>query len=78
MYKMVYLPADALMDDDPLGEGFEVPTLGEHGLEGWEVIHMLPGQRVLIGGRADDRFGGAYFLLKKEVLPSESAELDKE
>jgi hypothetical protein len=26
----------------------------------------------------DDHFTGAYFLLKKEILPNESAELDKE
>src|SRR5215208_6826254 len=41
-YKMVYLPSGALMGEDPLEEGFELPALEEHGLEGWEVIHMIP------------------------------------
>ena len=77
-YKMVYLPAGALMGDDPLSKGFPVPALEEHGLDGWEVVHMLPSRRALLVGSIDDHFTGAYFLLKKEFLPSEGAELDKE
>ena len=77
-YKMVYLAAGALMGDDPLGEGFEIPALDNRGLEGWEVVNMLPTRRALLVGSVDDHFTGAYFLLKKEVLPAESAELDKE
>ena len=66
------------MGNDPLGEGFEVPALDQHGLEGWEVVNMLPTRRALLVGSVDDHFTGAYFLLKKEVGPSESAELNKE
>lgn len=77
-YKMVYLPAGALMGDDPLSKGFPVPALEEHGLEGWEVVHLLPSRRALLVGSIDDHFTGAYFLLKKEFLPSEGAEFDKE
>lgn len=77
-YKMVYLPAGALMGDDPLSKGFPVPALEEHGLDGWEVVHMLPSRRALLVGSIDDHFSGAYFLLKKEFLPGEGAELDKE
>ncbi|HSL45957.1 MAG TPA: hypothetical protein VK897_21165 [Anaerolineales bacterium] len=77
-YKMVYLPSGALMGDDPLGKGFTVPALEEHGLEGWEVIEMLPSRRALLVGSIDDHFTGAYFLLKKEFLPGESADLDIE
>ena len=77
-YKMVYLPSGALMGDDPLGEGFELPALEDHGLDGWEVINMLPSRRALLVGSIDDHFTGAYFLLKKEFLPSESSELDNE
>lgn len=75
-YKMIYLPSGALMGDDPLGKGFDVPGLEEHGLEGWEVIEMLPSRRALLVGSIDDHFTGAYFLLKKEYLPGESDELD--
>jgi hypothetical protein len=77
-YKMVYLPSGALLGEDSLGKGFEVPALEEHGLEGWEVISMLPSRRALLVGSIDDHFTGAYFLLKKEFLPSESSELDHE
>lgn len=76
-YKMVYLPAAALMGHDPMSKGFAVPALEEHGLEGWEVVHMLPSRRALLVGSIDDHFTGAYFLLKKEFLPGEGAELDK-
>ena len=77
-YKMVYLPSGALMGADPLGEGFEIPALEEYGLEGWEIAHVLPSRRALLVGSVDDHFTGAYFLLKKEVLPTEISELDKE
>lgn len=75
-YKMVYLPSGALIGDDPLGKGYDVPGLEEHGLEGWEVVEMLPSRRALLVGSIDDHFTGAYFLLKKEYLPSESHDLD--
>jgi hypothetical protein len=77
-YRMVYIAAGALMGDDPLGKGFEVPALDDRGLEGWEVVNMLPTRRALLVGSVDDHFTGAYFLLKKEVLPNESADLEKE
>ncbi|HUE98595.1 MAG TPA: hypothetical protein VMN99_05035, partial [Anaerolineales bacterium] len=77
-YKMVYLPSGALMDEDPLSEGFDIPSLERHGLEGWEIVHMLPSRRALLVGSIDDHFTGAYFLLKKEFLPGESAELDND
>jgi hypothetical protein len=77
-YKMVYLASGALMGDDPLGEGFNVPALEHHGFEGWEVVSVIPRRRTMLVGSADDHFTGAYFLLKKEILPAESAELDRE
>lgn len=77
-YKMVYLSAGALMGDDPLGKGFEIPALDHQGLEGWEVVNMLPTRRALLVGSVDDHFTGAYFLLKKEIIANESAELDKQ
>ena len=77
-YKMIYLPSGALIGDDLLGEGYDIPALEAHGLEGWEVIHMLPSRRALLVGSIDDHFTGAYFLLKKEFLPTEIADLDKE
>lgn len=75
-YKMVRLSAHALMADDPLGKGFEVHALDEFGLEGWEVVNILPMRGSLMVGSVDDYFSGAYFLLKKEFLPSETVELE--
>lgn len=77
-YKMVYLPAAALMGDDPLQNEYNVPSLDNHGLAGWEVVTVIPQKRSMLVSSVDDHFTGAYFLLKKEVLPHESAELDKE
>lgn len=76
-YKMVYLPVAALMEDDPLSEGFEVPALEAQGLTGWEVINVIPSRGARLVGSMEGIFTGAYFLLKKEVLPGEASELDK-
>lgn len=75
-YKMVYLPAGALMDDDPLGEGFDLPGLEEHGLSGWEVVHLIPSRGARMVGSMEGIFTGAYFLLKKEILSGEANELE--
>jgi hypothetical protein len=77
-YKTVYLPSGAIIGDDALGKGFNVSALEEHGLEGWEVVQMLPSRRATLASSIDEAFTGAYFLLKKEVLSSESAELENE
>ena len=77
-YKMVYLPAGAILSEDPLNEGFAVSALENHGLEGWEVVTIIPRRRTMLVGGVDDHFTGAYFLFKKEILPHESADLDKE
>ena len=77
-YKMVYLPTEALIADDPFSTGFKIPALDNHGLEGWEVVHVTPSGRPALARNAEAQLSGAYFLLKREVLPTESAELDKE
>jgi hypothetical protein len=76
-YKMVYLSAGELLDEDPTNEGFMVPALTEHGLEGWEVVNMIPRRKQTLVSVVDDSFSGAYFLMKKEMSPDESAELDE-
>jgi hypothetical protein len=76
-YKMVYLPAGEIMSEDPHGRGFDVPALDDFGLEGWEVVNMLPRRSALLVGSVDDHFVGAYFLLKRELRPDEAAELEK-
>jgi hypothetical protein len=75
---MVYLPVNALMEDDPLSEGFAIPALEEHGLTGWEITSVIPSRGARLVGSMEGIFTGAYFLLKKEVLPGEAGDLDKE
>jgi len=77
-YKMVYLTAATLMGSDPLSNEYNIPSLDNHGLQGWEVVTIMPQRRNMMTASVDDHFTGAYFLLKKEVLPHESADLDKE
>ncbi len=76
-YKMVYLPAGDILDEDLSGEGFDVPALTEFGLEGWEVVNIIPRRKQMLTGVIDDSFSGAYFLIKKETSPEEADELDK-
>ena len=75
-YKMVYLPAGDILDEDPLGKGFDLPALDEFGLEGWEVVDIISRRRQVLLDSADAHMTGAYFLLKKELAADESAELD--
>jgi hypothetical protein len=65
------------LSEDTSGDGFSVPMLDEVGLEGWELVSYIPRRRQLLTGSMDDHFSGAYFLLKKEIAPDESAELDE-
>ena len=74
-YKMVYLPAGEILDEDPLSEGFYIPALNEFGFEGWEVVNIVPRRRQVLTGVMDDNISGAYFLLKREVAGDESDEL---
>ena len=77
-YKMVYLTAAALMGPDPLSYEYNLPSLDNQGLQGWEVVTIIPQRRSMMVASVDDHFTGAYFLLKKEILPHESADLDED
>jgi hypothetical protein len=74
---MVYLPAGDILDEDLEGDGFDVPALTEFGLEGWEVVNIIPRRRQMLTGVVDDNVSGAYFLLKREMAADEAGELDK-
>ena len=76
-YKMVYLPSGYILSGDSFSEGFQVSELDEFGLEGWEVIDIILRRKQSLIGSGDDQSTGIYFLLKKEVAPEESAELDQ-
>ena len=76
-YKMAYLTSAALMGTDPLSNEYKVPALDKHGLAGWEIVTIIPQRRSMMVASVDDHFTGAYFLLKKEILPNEGTELDE-
>ena len=75
VYKMVYLPAADILDEDPLSEGFDVPALTEYGLDGWEVVGMLPRRKQMLVQVVEDNMSGAYFLLKRELTQADKGEL---
>ncbi len=67
-YRMVYLPAGDIMDEDPTGDGFDIPELTDLGLEGWEVVNIISRRRQMLKDVVDDNMSGAYFLLKRELV----------
>jgi hypothetical protein len=76
-YRMVYLASGDVLNEDPLSEGFDLPALDEFGLEGWEVVNLIPRRNQVITGALSEHLTGVYFLLKREVTPDESADLGK-
>ena len=72
-YKMVYLPAGDLLDEDPLSQGFDVPALTQYGLEGWEVVGVIPRRKQTLVQVVEDNMSGQ---VKRELSPAESQELD--
>lgn len=73
-YKVIFIPAIDLLQEDLLGEGIDLLDLSEAGLDGWEVVNLLPRRQLILD--INDKSTGAYALLKKEMTPEESAELD--
>jgi hypothetical protein len=76
-YKMVIMPTGELLDEDPMSEGFYVPGLIEFGMEGWEVVNMIPRRGHVLGGSVDEYISGAYFLMKREISADEMSELEE-
>lgn len=75
-YTTLYLPADEFQHDVGGGEHFNIPDLDFAGLDGWEIVHILPRHSTRITNEMDPHVTGAYVLLKKEITPAESAELN--
>ena len=75
-YKLVFIPAEDLMQEDLAGEGIDLFDLSEAGLAGWEVVSLIPRRQLILD--INEKWTGAYVLLKKELAPEEGAELDEE
>ena len=66
-YKVVYVASGDILLEDPLGEGFSIDELDQAGLEGWEVVSMIPRRKQILVSGLDEHLVGAYFFLKREV-----------
>jgi hypothetical protein len=75
LHKIVYVSAAEFARDEAPEDGFQVYDLNDAGLEGWEVVSVLP-HRQLVGPR-DENVAGAYAFLRKQLNPDEADELDK-
>lgn len=67
LHKVLFVAADNLLQEDPLGEGFSIPDLEPLGLDGWQIVNVMPRRRQILVGVADDHFTGAYLFLQKEA-----------
>ena len=72
---MIPLTAADFMQEDAPEDGFQILDLNDAGLEGWEVVNVLPRRQFL--GLRDESSNGAYVFLRKELSPDEAAELEK-
>jgi hypothetical protein len=76
LQKVIYVNAGDILLEDPMGEGFTVPALEEAGLEGWEIVNIIPRRNEMLVSSIDAHFSGAYFIMKKEIGKEEASELD--
>lgn len=76
-YKMVYIPSGDILQQDVFREGYNIPDLDEAGMEGWEVASVILRRGEVLIDKADTHIAGAYFLMKREISPDESAKLDE-
>jgi len=76
LHKVIYLPPAAFLQEDENSAGFRIYELSDAGLEGWEVVNVVPRRHVTSSGESASV--GMYVFLKKELAPDEAAELEKE
>lgn len=79
LYETVYLPVDSVINEQVIGDPFEISTIMRLGLDGWEVIQTIPRTVGIglanhqVGYSAGESWGGGvggnimgvYILLKK-------------
>ena len=75
LHKVLYVPAAELLRDDRDGQGFEIFSVNDAGLEGWEMVNVVPRRQVT--GPGEKAAVGAYVFLKKELAPGDAGELEK-
>jgi len=73
-YKLIFVPSEDLLQEDLSGEGIDLYDLSEAGLAGWELVSLIPRRQLILD--INEKWTGAYALLKKELAPDEGAELE--
>jgi hypothetical protein len=66
-YRVVYVVSGDILLEDPLREGFGIDELEQAGLEGWEVVGMMPRKKQTLISGLEEHTDGVYFFLKLEV-----------
>ena len=74
LYKVIRLSTADFMQEDASGDGFQIYGLNDAGLEGWDVVNVLPLRQLI--GPGEPSSAGAYVFLRKELGSDEAAELD--
>jgi hypothetical protein len=74
-YKMIFVSALDILQEDLTGEGVNLLDLDDAGLEGWEVVNVVARRQLVMD--INDDVSGAYALLRKEISPDQGAELDE-
>jgi hypothetical protein len=77
LHKVMFLTAGDIMQEDVTGDGFHVPALDDAGMDGWEVVGIVPRRRRIRAGAVEEQLDGAYAYLKKQLGPEDAAELEK-
>ena len=75
LYKVIQLSAADFMQEDAPEAGFQIYDLNDAGLEGWEMVNVLPLRQLV--GPMNESSSGVYVFLRKELSPDETAELEK-
>jgi hypothetical protein len=75
LHRVIRLSAADFIGDDAPGSEIQIYDLNDAGLEGWELINVLP-QRLMVGS-GDRNANGAYGFLRKELGSDDAGELEK-
>jgi hypothetical protein len=77
LHKVVYISPGELSQEDENGKGIHLLELDDAGLEGWEVVSVLP-RRNVITGEGRESTPVVYAFLKRQLDPDEAADLEPE
>jgi len=89
LYDTIYLPVDSIILDELIHDVFSIAELRELGIEGWEVVQIIPrtmgtgltnegaGFNKSWGGGTGGNVIGVHAILKKEVISIDETNPDE-